>query len=237
MRLCGTALLRGRGMVLAGFIVLALGCRPAERDQEMPPTGPEALTDGVVEAPDASPDQATAPAAGLLGRPPVEHRQWTNRFDPHFRKYSKRFFGVGFDWRWFKAQGIAESSLREDAQSWVGAKGIMQIMPETLKEIAAKSSLPVIDNTDPAHNIAAGVFYDRQLYELWDDIPEANERLAFTLASYNGGRSRILRAQDRCTADCTTWERVTPYAPDETSGYVTRIKALMGRESPAAQGE
>ena len=83
------------------------------------------------------------------GRPPVEHRTWTDRYDPLFRKYSKRFFGPGFDWRWFKAQGIAESGLREDAESWVGAKGIMQIMPATLREIAEKSDLPVLNNNDP----------------------------------------------------------------------------------------
>lgn len=81
------------------------------------------------------------------GRLPVEDRQWTDRFDDHLRKYSKRFFSVAFDWRWFKAQGITESSLRSDAESWVGAKGIMQIMPATLEEIAAKSVLPITDST------------------------------------------------------------------------------------------
>jgi hypothetical protein len=38
----------------------------------------------------------------------------------------------------------------------------------------------------------------------------------------------MLRAQERCTADCATWGRVAPYAPAETSGYVARILTLMG---------
>ena len=168
----------------------------------------------------------------LLGRPPVEHRDWTDRYDPLFRKYSKRFFGPGFDWRWFKAQGIAESGLREDAESWVGAKGIMQIMPATLREIAEKSDLPVLDTNDPGANIAAGIFYDRNLYERWDDIPKPRERLAFTFASYNGGRSRILRAQEACHAECALWAHVTRHAPEETQGYVARILTLMGHDPP-----
>ena len=191
-----------------------------------------------MEAAEAAPETAAGtdtalPADSLLpGELPVEHRQWTTRYDHHFRKYSKRFFGPGFDWRWFKAQGIAESSLQEDAVSWVGAKGIMQIMPATLQEIAEKSSLPVLDSSDPGLNIAAGVFYDRNLYERWDDIPQARERLAFTFASYNGGRSRILRAQEACTGDCERWRHVTHHAPEETRGYVARIMSLMGHGQP-----
>ena len=168
----------------------------------------------------------------VLGRAPVEQRVWTDRYDALFRKYSKRFFGPGFDWRWFKAQGIAESGLQEEAESWVGAKGIMQIMPATLQEIAEQSELPVLDNDDPGANIAAGIFYDRTLYERWDDIPHTRERLAFTFASYNGGRSRILRAQDACNANCVLWAHVTGHAPEETRGYVARIMTLMGHDPP-----
>ena len=61
--------------------------------------------------------------------PEVTDRHWTRKYDPYFRKYSKRFFGPAFDWHWFKAQGIAESGLQKDAKSWVNAKGIMQLMP------------------------------------------------------------------------------------------------------------
>ena len=211
-------------LLTAAFALGAiLGCAPADRTREAAEAAP---------GPAAGTDAALSAGAALPGKPPVEHRQWTTRYDHHFRKYSKRFFGPGFDWRWFKAQGIAESSLQEDAVSWVGAKGIMQIMPATLQEIAEKSSLPVLDSSDPGLNIAAGVYYDRNLYERWDDIPHTHERLAFTFASYNGGRSRILRAQEACTGDCERWGHVTHHAPEETRGYVARIMSLMGREQP-----
>ena len=170
------------------------------------------------------------PAAQPRGRLPVEDEQWTTRFDDHFRKYSKRFFSVAFDWRWFKAQGIIESGLRVDATSWVGARGIMQIMPATFQEIAELSSLPLSDTEDPAQNIAAGVFYDRRLYDLWDDIPDRRQRLAFAFASYNGGRSRTLRAQDRCAAECSQWPNVQAYVPEETRNYVVKIMRLMAAD-------
>ena len=200
---------------LAAFLsaaALLAGCTAGSLETDAPDGAATAGTADGAPAQDALP---TAAQAGMdaLGRPPVEHRIWTDRYDPLFRKYSKRFFGPGFDWRWFKAQGIAESGLREDAESWVGAKGIMQIMPATLREIAEQSDLPVLDNDDPGANIAAGIFYDRSLYERWDDIPKPRERLSFTFASYNGGRSRILRAQEACSADCARWVHVTGHAP------------------------
>ena len=221
-------------MSLLAATLLGIGCAPQAprtgRDADAPAATAVATAAGTAVA------EAVPPAAqsgsDLRGRPPVEHRVWTDRYDLLFRKYSKRFFGPGFDWRWFKAQGIAESGLQEDAESWVGAKGIMQIMPATLREIAEKSDLPVLDNADPGANIAAGIFYDRNLYQRWDDIPERRERLAFTFASYNGGRSRILRAQDACDADCALWAHVTHHAPEETRGYVARIMTLMGHEQP-----
>ena len=91
------------------------------------------------------------------------HKEWPTKYDQYFKKYSKRYFGPNVDWRWFKAQGIAESALQDKALSPVGAKGVMQIMPSTFAEIRRKN--PQFINIDePRWNIAAGIYYNRYLY-------------------------------------------------------------------------
>ena len=165
--------------------------------------------------------------AGCVERLPIDGAEWTREYDGYFRRYSKRFFGVAWDWRWWKSQAAAESSLRPAAVSHAGAVGIMQIMPSTWPDIAERSPLPFSDITDPGQNIGAGVFYDRWLWDQWADVAEA-ERLAFTLGSYNAGRGRTLRAQSACA--CSTWPEVEPHLPSETVAYVARVMGLMGME-------
>src|SRR5262245_47888621 len=92
----------------------------------------------------------------------------TDRYDDTFRKYSQRFFGPGYDWRVFKAQAMAESNISMNAKSWVGARGIMQLMPSTFRDIQSKNPEIVAINK-PEWNIAAGIYYDRQLYLQWKD--------------------------------------------------------------------
>jgi soluble lytic murein transglycosylase-like protein len=164
-------------------------------------------------------------------------RRDETRYDPIFRKYAKRYFGVGTDWRWFKAQGMAESDLTPSARSRVGARGIMQLMPSTYGQI--KSALPkfgAID--DPEWNIAAGILHDRDLWTLWGkDVPES-ERWAFMFASYNAGEGTIMRARRTASAaklDDSRWPAIESVAPrverwrySETLGYVRTINANKG---------
>jgi len=96
----------------------------------------------------------------------VTSKSWTNKYDGYFKKYTKRYFGPGFEWRWFKAQGIAESNLNNEAESWVNARGIMQIIPKTFHEIKKKKP-SFVDVNEPRWNIAAGIYYDYQLYQKW----------------------------------------------------------------------
>ena len=155
------------------------------------------------------------------------------RYDDLFRKYSKRFFGVGYDWRYFKAQGMAESNLDSAAQSYVGARGIMQLMPSTFAQIQSRrTEFESIDHVE--WNIAAGILHDRYLWQRWKDLGIDDERRRFMFASYNAGEGPILRARGMARArqlDAHAWTSIEQVAPEvqrwryrETLGYVRKIQ-------------
>lgn len=163
------------------------------------------------------------------------------RFDPIFRKYTKRYFGVGTDWRRFKAQGMAESDLTPTARSRVGARGIMQLMPATYGLI--RTALPqfgAIDN--PEWNIAAGILHDRDHWNMYKkDVDEA-ERWDFMFAGYNAGEGTIMRARKAALAarlNDRTWQSIESVAPKvdrwrylETLDYVRKIRANHAKLPP-----
>lgn len=162
----------------------------------------------------------------------------TDRYDDTFRKYAQRFFGPGYDWRIFKAQAMAESNIDMNAKSWVGARGIMQLMPSTFKEIRSRN--PEIVSIDkPEWNIAAGIYYNRQLWKQWIDQPVGEDGESFMLASYNAGRGTLLRAQVLArlrVLDPALWASIVSIAPEvprwrheETLTYVERINANLAR--------
>ncbi|MCK5394957.1 MAG: transglycosylase SLT domain-containing protein [Gammaproteobacteria bacterium] len=157
---------------------------------------------------------------------PVHSGKWTDEYDRYFKKYSKRYFGPLFNWHWFKAQAIAESALNTDAKSHVGARGLMQIMPGTFSDITKQN--PHFSQLDtPKWNIAAGIYYDRTLYRKFKKTP-AQDKLYMTFASYNAGYGRILNASKRTESKEKNWEEIKPFLPEETRGYVKRIRKLMG---------
>ena len=162
----------------------------------------------------------------------------TERFDPIFRKYAKRYFGIGFDWRHFKAQAMAESNLDSTATSWVGARGLMQLMPSTFAAIqTARPEFNRID--DPEWNIAAGIMHDRYLWKSWPAVEPDTERVRFMFGSYNAGEGPIQRAHAAANArqlEAARWTSIEQVAPDvprwryrETLGYVRKIEANYGR--------
>jgi len=180
------------------------------------------------------------PVIALAGvsskRHDLKSKVWTTKYDHHFRKYTKRYFGPNFDWRWFKSQGIAESGLRDNVRSSVGAVGVMQIMPSTYAEIHKKSPyLSTGTLPDPRWNIAAGIFYDRILYLRWYKKLEnstTENGLYLTFASYNAGFRRISSALKKTKSPYginENWDEVQQHVPSQTRHYVKRIKFLMGK--------
>lgn len=158
----------------------------------------------------------------------VAQANWTRKYDHYFQKYSKRYFGLRYDWTWFKAQAIAESRLNPNARSPVGARGLMQIMPRTFGEI--RRANPHFDDIrNPKWNIAAGIYYDRYLYDRWTRFKDSH-RLYLTFASYNAGLGGIRRALRKARKPVQGWHHVEPHAPAQTRHYLRRIQYLKQRE-------
>lgn len=107
-----------------------------------------------------------------------------SRYDGFFQQYCRP---IGWDWRLMAAQCYQESTFDPLAQSWAGAKGLMQIMPQTADHLGLARS----DMNDPEKNIAAAAKYLNELEALFRDIPQRRERQDFVLAAYNGGYNHI----------------------------------------------
>lgn len=167
---------------------------------------------------------------------PFERYNRVSKFDNYFSKYSKRYFGPGMDWRIFKAQAVAESRLKANANSYVGAKGVMQIMPKTFDEIQRKN--PMIKGTreQPRWNIAAGIWYDKSIWNIFTAKRPFQDRIDFMMGAYNAGKGNVLKAQTKALKkglDPNLWGSIEITLPDvtgrhskETIGYVGKIKHI-----------
>lgn len=81
-----------------------------------------------------------------------------------------------------------ESEFDQNAHSYAGARGIMQIMTYTAKLIARQAKLPYSKSrlkTDPTYNIKLGSYYLTGLLE------EYEGSYPFALAAYNAGPKRV----------------------------------------------
>jgi membrane-bound lytic murein transglycosylase MltF len=107
-----------------------------------------------------------------------------------FRKYSDKY---GVDYLLMMAEGYQESGLNQQAKSSVGAIGIMQLMPDTGKDM----NVGDIHQEEP--NIHAGVKYFHAMMEkLYGNEPmDDTNKVLFTFAAYNCGPARVkeLRAE------------------------------------------
>ena len=115
-------------------------------------------------------------------------------FDSWIRKFSDLY---KLPWEMVKAQVWQESAFDPNAVSSCGAVGLMQLMPETAKEMAQGAGGKAqgeIEPFDPETNIALGVKYDRWLFDRFPEIPNEEERMKFSLAAYNGGRGYVNKA-------------------------------------------
>lgn len=101
-----------------------------------------------------------------------------------------------------------ESRYNNFALSPVGAMGLMQVMPRTGEETAARYGIPWYGPQslfDPILNVRIGVAYLKQLSDRYETLPTA-------LAAYNWGPSRIDRRLSRGSALPTEYPRLVTRA-------------------------
>ncbi len=116
-----------------------------------------------------------------------------------------------------------ESEFDPAAQSSVGARGLMQVMPETAAQVAARmgetsSAARLIQ--DPAFNVRIGSAYLAQL------VGKFGPAIAMVAPGYNAGPSRPVKwAQEygdpRGAVDVVDWIETIPFT--ETRTYVMRV--------------
>jgi soluble lytic murein transglycosylase-like protein len=95
----------------------------------------------------------------------------------------------------------AESNYRAAARSQVGARGLMQVMPATARDLGLSSTRALFD---PAENLETGVKYLKSLLVRFDgDLPIA-------LAAYNAGPGAVSK-----------YDGIPPYP--ETQNYVRKV--------------
>lgn len=113
---------------------------------------------------------------------------YISRYDHLFRQYAPQ---VGWDWRLMAAQAFQESRFNPSAKSWVGARGLMQIMPRTAR--GYKTSVSSLNNPETSIKVATKLISDLDKY-LIKYVPNDKERVKFVIAAYNVGIAHVYDA-------------------------------------------
>jgi Transglycosylase SLT domain len=162
---------------------------------------------GVVEAtnvPDANDYRLTYPGKGTLIHSQAYRLRpsYNGEFNHHIEA-AARLHGV--EVALVRAVIQVESDFDHLAVSSKGARGLMQLMPDTARILGVSNPF------DPRQNIFGGVRYLRQL------LDQFRGDVALALAGFNAGPNAVLR-----------YSGIPPYR--ETRMYVAKIESLLGRD-------
>jgi soluble lytic murein transglycosylase len=112
-----------------------------------------------------------------------------------------------------------ESGYRPEVISVVGARGLLQIMPDTGERLARDLGLPSFapdDLFDPRVNLRLGTHYLGEL------SAQFGGRLSAAVGSYNAGPNAVARwLAERGTLEDDEWVESIPY--EQTRSYVKRV--------------
>ena len=114
-----------------------------------------------------------------------------------------------------------ESAFNPKARSYVGAMGLMQLMPGTAR-LVARNYTPDqagANPYDPAGNIAMGQAYIGSL------LSDTDNNLVRTVAGYNGGPGNVMRWDGSLNASADPLLYVASIPLNETRDFVQRVMA------------
>ena len=145
--------------------------------------------------------------------------------------------GTGLDPYFIAAVIREESSYDPRARSWVGAIGLMQLMPDTARLVAQDHGLSLPETAaiwDPPVNITLGARYLAQLRARFQEP-------LLAVAGYNAGPHRVQRwLAERSAGDLEEFVDQIPF--DETRAFAKRVytswhhyRRLYGGVEPAAR--
>jgi hypothetical protein len=160
---------------------------------EVPYPEPAAPTDAQAAAPVAPTAASDLTLAMLAQAPPP---QIPREYDTLITELAKRH---GVDSRLVHAIVTAESAYQPRARSVKGARGLMQLMPDTARQYGVRNSY------NPESNLDAGIKHLRSLLDRFD--------LKLAIAAYNAGEAAVQR-----------FGGIPPYP--ETRDYVARVLRL-----------
>lgn len=126
----------------------------------------------------------------------------------------------GISLPWVLAIMRQESAFADDAVSRVGARGLMQLMPATARQVAKSLGQRKPKRSDllrPATNIPLGTAYLSQVYNRLERHP------VLATAAYNAGPHRVKDWLPERTMDADVWVELIPFK--ETRNYVKRVMA------------
>ncbi len=160
----------------------------------------------------------------------------TQRFPtPHRRELLARAHEIGIDPAYVYGLIRQESRFVVDAQSHVGAAGLMQVMPATARWTAKKIGVdyrPELMN-DRDFNINIGTSYLKLVLNDFDGS------MALAAAAYNAGPSRSRRWREGPLLDAAIWAENIPF--NETRDYVKKVltntalySQILGAEAGAS---
>ncbi len=114
-----------------------------------------------------------------------------NQLSPFDDEIKEAAVIIGWDWRLLASLVYQESEFKPNVRSWVGAYGLMQLMPSVLKKYNLDST-----SVDPAKQLIAGAKHLKYINnQLPDEISDSIERIKFLMASYNCGIGHVFDAR------------------------------------------